>query len=196
MADDLSMADEPPVASTSNAHIVERSHIRRGDTVLLQLPSKVIRLVKISATAESGILHLGRYGTFDCVKELVGKPYGVTYEVAPPARIDGEEDQQQQEDGEKDGETQQEQQQADRDSKKSKRKLKRDAAKNKGKDRDFQANKELSTLRRLDNVALEDIEVTEATNEKIQLSGAKVGLGRLLQRHAWLTRHARPSTQR
>ena len=177
MADDISMAtaevDEPPVASTSNAHIVKRSHIRRGDTVLLQLPSKVIRLVKLSPSAGSGILHLGRYGTFDCIKELVGKPYGVTYEVVAPERKeiaqDGEdpgEDLEQQPDiqeGQEEGNG------------KSKRKLKRDAARNKGKDRDTGSNRQLSTLRRLEGVALEEIvEVTEATNEKIQLTGAKV----------------------
>ena len=175
MADDTSMAaieaDNAPVASTSNAHIVERSHIRRGDTVLLQLPSKVIRLVKLSPTAGTGVLHLGRYGTFDCIKELVGKPYGVTYEVVPAETPEEAPELATAGEAEENGN------EAEQDAGKSKRKMKRDAAKNKGKDRDNQSNKELSTLRRLEGVALEEItEVTEATNEKIQLTGAKVGL--------------------
>lgn len=190
MAEDTSMAEEPPVASTSNARIAERSHIRRGDTVLLQLPSKAIRLVKIPLTAETGVLHLGRYGTFDCVKELVGKSYGVTYEVVPGVQLPKE---QEVAAGEEEvAEEQLEEQQ------KSKRKLKRDAARNKGKDRDNQPNRELSTLRRLEGaVALEEIEVTEATNEKIQLVGAKVCgatfgyVNNADRRLAWLRRWTR-----
>ena len=179
MADDISMAtaevDEPPVASTSNAHIVKRSHIRRGDTVLLQLPSKVIRLVKLSPSAGSGILHLGRYGTFDCIKELVGKPYGVTYEVVASERKEEAQDGEDPEEEDSEQRPDNQEGQEEEGNGKSKRKLKRDAARNKGKDRDTGSNRQLSTLRRLEGVALEEIvEVTEATNEKIQLTGAKV----------------------
>ncbi|GAA5979467.1 hypothetical protein JCM11641_005404 [Rhodosporidiobolus odoratus] len=63
----------PSTASTSSS----RSLIRTGDNVLLKLPSGIVKPVKINST---GSVALGKYGSFKA-KELVGKPYGHTYEI-------------------------------------------------------------------------------------------------------------------
>ncbi|GAA6051958.1 hypothetical protein JCM3770_002984 [Rhodotorula araucariae] len=55
-----------------------RALIRAGDNVLLKLPSGVLKPVKLNPAAK---VSLGKYGTF-IAKELVGRPYGHTYEVA------------------------------------------------------------------------------------------------------------------
>jgi len=51
--------------------------IEINDTVLLQLPNEDTRSVKIDIKANA---NFGKYGTFP-VKELVGKPYGYTFEI-------------------------------------------------------------------------------------------------------------------
>ncbi|BGP38423.1 tRNA (adenine(58)-N(1))-methyltransferase non-catalytic subunit trm6 [Rhodotorula kratochvilovae] len=65
---------QPPAAVDRDA----RKVIRAGDNVLLKLPSGVLKPVKVNPSAK---VSLGKYGTF-LGKELVGRPYGHTYEVA------------------------------------------------------------------------------------------------------------------
>ncbi|GAA5858279.1 hypothetical protein JCM1840_001127 [Sporobolomyces johnsonii] len=80
---------EPPTPATpstaftssaspsSVASSFDRSFIRTNDNVLLKLPSGILKPVKISP---NGTIGLGKYGSFKA-KELVGRPYGQTYEI-------------------------------------------------------------------------------------------------------------------
>ncbi|GAA5855973.1 hypothetical protein JCM8547_000436 [Rhodosporidiobolus lusitaniae] len=71
-------AAPPALSSTSSRHL-----IRPGDNVLLKLPSGILRPVKINAT---GKISLGKLGNFKA-EELVGKPYGHTYEVVEGGKL-------------------------------------------------------------------------------------------------------------
>ena len=173
-----------------------RTHIQPGDTILLELPTKLVKVVKLSLDSRN-IVQLGKYGTFDADAELVGKPYGVTYEIVPASGSTSR-------DGESSGETAEGAAGAGAEagdtaevdganaadgaadgkmSGASKRKQKREAAKEKtrsakGKGKGVavtnSTSKQLDSLRPLEGLSLDDIEVTEATNEKILAQGAKV----------------------
>ncbi|BGP14425.1 tRNA (adenine(58)-N(1))-methyltransferase non-catalytic subunit trm6 [Rhodosporidiobolus nylandii] len=71
-----------PAASSSSS----RANIRAGDNVLLKLPSGILRPVKINNNA-TGNISLGKYGSFKA-KELVGRPYGHTYEVTEDGKLE------------------------------------------------------------------------------------------------------------
>ncbi|GAA5945759.1 hypothetical protein JCM1841_002856, partial [Sporobolomyces salmonicolor] len=70
-------------APSSVASSLARSFIRTHDHVLLKLPSGILKPVKISP---NGTIGLGKYGTFKA-KELVGRPYGQTYEIQDGGRL-------------------------------------------------------------------------------------------------------------
>ncbi|CEQ42239.1 SPOSA6832_04030, partial [Sporobolomyces salmonicolor] len=70
-------------APSSVASSLARSFIRTHDHVLLKLPSGILKPVKISP---NGTIGLGKYGTFKA-KELVGRPYGQTYEIQEGGRL-------------------------------------------------------------------------------------------------------------
>ena len=184
--------DTATASASARSLLSRRTHIQPGDTILLELPTKLVKVVKLSLDSRN-ILQLGKYGTFDADAELVGKPYGVTYEIVPAAASTsrngdgsgataegaaGADDA-----AEADGADAAEDAVEGKMSGASKRKQKREAAEEKtrnakGKGKGVavtnSTSKQLDSLRPLEGLSLEDIEVTEATNEKILAQGAKV----------------------
>ncbi|CAE6535660.1 unnamed protein product [Rhizoctonia solani] len=54
--------------------------IRPGDSVILQLPNKELKLVKIPDVEGKGDIKLGKYGAFRS-EQLLGHPFGLSYEI-------------------------------------------------------------------------------------------------------------------
>lgn len=86
MADIVPSQSHPPKVKTS-------SIIEAGDNVLIKLPNNEVRSVKVNKNSwvphfANGALKLtslrtipvGRFGSFHA-NELVGQPYGLTYEI-------------------------------------------------------------------------------------------------------------------
>ncbi|GAA6000204.1 hypothetical protein JCM10207_007904 [Rhodosporidiobolus poonsookiae] len=85
---DTTPADPTPSTSTAppprpSPSTPSRALIRNGDNVLLKLPSGVVRPSKIS---QNGNVSLGKHGNFKA-KELIGKPYGHTYELGSDGKL-------------------------------------------------------------------------------------------------------------
>ncbi|KAG8907198.1 tRNA (adenine(58)-N(1))-methyltransferase non-catalytic subunit trm6 [Tulasnella sp. 417] len=70
-------------SSTSSPSFV-RTHIKSGDNVLLRLPSGDYRNLKVHD--KPGRITLGKFGSFH-QKELIGHPYGLSYEILPEGKI-------------------------------------------------------------------------------------------------------------
>ncbi|GAA6028044.1 hypothetical protein JCM8097_001845 [Rhodosporidiobolus ruineniae] len=90
MADTSAPAPSAPAPSTSAAPAPSdapssssRGLIKHGDNVLLKLPSGILRPIKVQ---QNGNISLGKYGSFKA-KELVGRPYGHTYEVGENGKL-------------------------------------------------------------------------------------------------------------
>lgn len=162
----------PPDSSSASSLNRNRTHVQPGDSVLLQLPSKNIKVVKL--IEGNNIVNLGKYGSFDARTQLFGQPYGLTLEIvaapstsASPAAVQQDDRLQQSEDtpaatnGEgqvgKESENQKSQSHANGKPKKDK-----------------SQNQALCTLRPYEELSLEEVEVDEATNENILATGAKV----------------------
>jgi hypothetical protein len=193
---------ETPIASTSATPASslkhdpamlkrKRTHIQMGDTVLLQLPSKNVRVARMKD--DVGIISLGKYGAFDARTELIGRPYGVTYEIVPlPMQAANEEDPdasptitaEQVEDNNEQMDIDEGFKQEDDET----------SSKNKpdsnGKQTDPESNQPLCTLRPFEELT-EEIEVTEATNENILATGAKVRPSLVI--HIYITHKSEPS---
>jgi len=58
-----------------------RTHIHLNDHVMFELPSKAIKLIRL--TPDTTVVNLGKFGSFPA-GELIGQPYGVTFEVIVP----------------------------------------------------------------------------------------------------------------
>ncbi|KAG8945308.1 tRNA (adenine(58)-N(1))-methyltransferase non-catalytic subunit trm6 [Tulasnella sp. 408] len=72
-------------ASTSDSSSsFARTHIKSGDNVLLRLPSGDYRNLKVHD--KPGRITLGKFGSFH-QKELIGHPYGLSYEILPEGKI-------------------------------------------------------------------------------------------------------------
>lgn len=172
----------PPVASTSSQPISgfssastlnrNRTHVQPGDSVLLQLPSKNIKVVKL--IEGNNIVNLGKYGSFDARTQLFGQPYGLTLEiVAPPSTSASpapaqQDDRLQQSDDTPAASTEEE-------PSNNKEVNQNNRSKPNGKTKlDKTQNQVLCTLRPYEELSLEEIEVDEATNENILATGAKV----------------------
>lgn len=173
----LPVASTSTLPQTSNGNTTSasrRTHVQQGDWVMLQLPSKNIKVFKLSEN--TSIINLGKYGTFDAKSQLIGRHYGATLEVVPPAStsaspappstsVNSEEH----------GE------QSTANTHKPEGGAEAEAGKNNGKkkgrkDRDRDAPQTLCSLRPYEEMTLEEIEVTEATNQNILATGAKVSL--------------------
>lgn len=74
---EASTSAAPAPTPIATAPPLPRIVIREGDNVLIKLPSALIKPIKISS---SGNINLGKYGSFKG-KDLIGKPYGDTYEI-------------------------------------------------------------------------------------------------------------------
>lgn len=195
ISDTTTVAAAAPVASTStlpplnttstanNASTVnrQRTHVHHGDSVLLQLPSKNIKVFKLVEGAN--IINLGKYGAFDARTELIGRPYGVTLEIVSPASTSNSPapaatgSTSVQEDGD-DASTSALQEDIDEenddDTTTSSKKKTNSNGKQNGKGKqDTRASQPLCTLRPYEETT-EEIEVDEATNENILATGAKV----------------------
>lgn len=160
-------AEEPaPEASTSSS----RAYIQANDAVLLQLPSETVRLIRLS---ESNAINLGRYGSF-LTSELVGQPYGATFEVIQSSSNNSEDNSDAAGNAEK-GDDDHEEAVVPLAKAKGKGKGKeKEAAPPKGKKHQVKA-KDLCKLKRkdTDSITLEEIIQTDATNELIKATGAK-----------------------
>lgn len=167
-----------------------RSHIQLDHYVMFQLPSKNIKLLRL--TPDMQVINLGKCGSFPA-PELIGKPYGVTFEVVPPVLKDEdgnvmEVDAVDNDDGGRKRKSQQQQQQTSKEHrKKQKGKASAAAAGSKvpppltdpagyGEDWSTATSEQqtpLSTLKQLQGLALEAIEDPGSTNENILATGAK-----------------------
>lgn len=150
---------EEPEASTSASTSTSRAYVQSNDAVLLQLPSETVRLIRL---AEQNVINLGRYGSF-LSTELVGQPYGATFEVVQPD-INSEDNSDAVND--------------DDDAviplAKGKGKGKESTTARGKKNQQVKA-KDLCMLKRkdTDSITLEEIIQTDATNELIKATGAK-----------------------
>ena len=185
-------ADSAPIASTSalppppleiSPATLNRSrtHVQLGDSVLLQLPSKNIKVVKL--TEGNNIVNLGKYGSFDARTQLFGRPYGLTLEiVAPPSAVSSPANLQH---GDGTGNTtdsttiaaKSEQDSEMPDSQPDTTETMNGKQKDNKKKTDKPAPatpQALCTLRPYEELMVDEIEVDEATNENIAATGAKV----------------------
>lgn len=161
-------------ASTSSSALSlnrQRTHVQLGDSVLLQLPSKNIKVFKLVEGAN--IINLGKYGSFDARTQLIGRPYGVTLEIVPPtsgssspAPNGSTSTSVPVQEGEASTSMAVQDNIGDKEI---------DPKRTDKKSKDKYTRQPLCTLRPYEEV-IEEIEVTEATNENILASGAKVRL--------------------
>lgn len=91
----------PPIengsqASEINVSGLDSNHlIKEGSTILVRLPSNEVRSLRIESPIGEKTMNLGKFGSFR-QRELVGQPYGLTYEVqadksllvVPPKRLE------------------------------------------------------------------------------------------------------------
>jgi len=164
--DDVAANEPAPEASTSSS----RAYVQANDAVLLQLPSETVRLIRLS---ESNAINLGRYGSF-LTSELVGQPYGATFEVIQSSSNNSEDNSDAAGNIEKDDDREEAVVPLAKAKGKGKGKEKEAAAPPKGKKHQVKA-KDLCKLRRkdTDSITLEEIIQTDATNELIKATGAK-----------------------
>lgn len=76
----MASASPASVASLSFA----RTHIKSGDNILLRLPSGDYRNLKVHD--KPGRITLGKFGSFQ-QQQLIGHPYGLSYEIIPEGKI-------------------------------------------------------------------------------------------------------------
>ncbi|KAI0720061.1 Gcd10p-domain-containing protein [Cerioporus squamosus] len=72
----MDVGEGPSHANHASSSTREES-IRVGDTVLLKIPSGDIRTIKLESNST---INLGKFGSFPS-SELVGQPFGLTYEI-------------------------------------------------------------------------------------------------------------------
>ncbi|KAJ9119047.1 hypothetical protein QFC22_003538 [Naganishia vaughanmartiniae] len=74
-------AQAPETVQSIRESMIRRVNvIKEGDSVMLRLPSDVIKSVLVTA---SGVTSLGKYGSFP-TSELIGKHYDIAYEIVSP----------------------------------------------------------------------------------------------------------------
>jgi len=84
--------DTEPVASTSlftscsSPSHSPRSFITCSSSLLLRLPSGILKPIKLPPTGKQSTINLGRYGSFKST-ELEGKVYGQTHEILKDGKL-------------------------------------------------------------------------------------------------------------
>ncbi|KAJ9103294.1 hypothetical protein QFC21_002717 [Naganishia friedmannii] len=74
-------AQAPETVQSIRESMIRRVNvIKEGDSVMLRLPSDVIKSILVTA---SGVTSLGKYGSFP-TSELIGKHYDIAYEIVSP----------------------------------------------------------------------------------------------------------------
>ena len=156
-ATEVSVSAEPASLAEPSS---SRTEIQDGHSVLLEQPNGDVRLVHLKPDLK--VIHLGRYGSF-ASSELIGQSYGVTLEILMPTMSTT-------------GESTPVAAGSDADTSEEPpaKKHRSSDVKGKGKAKYANAPRPLGTLRRLQvSTAQELEEITDATNELIQATGAK-----------------------
>lgn len=79
----------------NNSSAADRHIIKANSQLLIRLPTKEVRNIRIDASPGEKSVNLGKFGSFK-QKCLVGQPYGLSYElqndktltILPPKRLE------------------------------------------------------------------------------------------------------------